>query len=309
MLAGPDLLLAPHPSYEFLAPADCDAADLDWSFRAARLLLAEPADAAIAAILRMIGEASGSDRAWMVEYGDDQTSIRNTFVECRCHAGPHVPDLQDASATMFAELHRPLAAGRAVMISRRTEGRPPTARPLQAEMRRQADPTILAVPIVHGGRLRAALGFETVHRRWPGAKVRALFRCAELVALVRYGRGAGAPDGPDRSPMIHLRGIRGTRGVEPDAIVCLRSARNRTDILLADGARVVDPRAFGLWSSLLPLARFVQVHRTAIVNLRHVRGVRRERDATCWFLEVRHLDQPLSVSRPYRAELKARLGL
>lgn len=311
MLAGP--VAATVPPYEFLSPAECAAAgDPDWPFSAARVLIGEPVDAAISAILQITGEASGSDRAWMFEYSADQTTFRNTHEWCRRSIPGYVQDLQDAPTTMSAWLHRRLVAGRAVMVNR-IEALPRAARPLQAEMRRQADKSILAVPMAFEGRLRAAIGFDAVrqYHRWPEAEIGALFRCAELIALARYGRSASTvtPDRPSRvAPLIYLRGDMGVRGVEPSAIVCLRSARNHTLIHLADGSRLTDQRALGLWSSLLPPANFVKVHRTAIVNILHIRGVRRENDATTWLLDVRYLAESLSVSRSCRQELKTRLG-
>lgn len=299
------------PPYEFVHPDACAGArDLDWAFLAGRALLGRPVDAGISAILEAAGEASGSDRAWMYEYSADLTTFRNTHEWCRRLVPGYVQDLQDAPVTMFAWLHRQLIAGRAVMVGR-VEGLPRAARSLRAEMLRQDDKSILAVPIAHDGRLRAALGFDAVreYRRWSEAEIKALFRCAELIGLARYGRRAEPdPDGGPAASLIYLRGRRGVRGVEPQAIVCLRSARNHTEVALADGSRITDLRALGLWTTLLPPASFVKVHRTAIVNLRHVRAVDID-GLGAWTVQLRHLSGALPVSRPCRAELKARLGL
>ena len=300
-----------HPPYEFVHPDECaDATDLDWPFWAARALLSRPIDAGISAMLEATGWASGSDRAWMFEYNSDLTTFRNTHEWCRPFISGHVQDLQDAPVTMFAWLHQQLVAGRAVMVNR-VEGLPRAARTLKAEMLRQDDRSILAVPIAHDGRLRAAFGFDAVreYRRWSGAEIKALFRCAELIALARYGDRA-RPDADDglATPLVYLRGKRGVRGVDPNAVVCLRSARNYTEVALVDGAWITDLRALGLWSSLLPPASFVRVHRTAIVNLRHVRAVDIDLSGA-WTVQLRHLPGALPVSRSCRAELKARLGL
>ncbi|WP_407520237.1 GAF domain-containing DNA-binding protein [Methylobacterium oryzisoli] len=303
--------MEPYPPYEFLHPDDCaDAPDLDWAFLAARALLSGPVDAGISAILEAAGQASGSDRAWMFEYNADLTTFRNTHEWCRPFIPGYVQDLQDAPVTMFAWLHRQLITGRAVMVSR-VGGLPRTARSLKAEMVRQDDKSILAVPIAHDGRLRAAFGFDAVrdHRRWSGAEVKALFRCAELIALARYAsRTSPEPNGGPATALIYLRGKRGVRGVDPGSIVCLRSARNYTEVALADGSWITDQRALGLWTSLLPPASFVRVHRTAIVNLRHVRAVDLD-PLGAWTVQLRHLSGALPVSRSCRSELRARLGL
>lgn len=308
-----DALAPSCPPYEVIAPADCAIADeLNWPFLAARALLTEPIDVAISAILQITGEASGSCRAWMFEYSADQTTFRNTHEWCRRGITGYVQDLQNAPTTMFAWLHRPLVAGQALMVNR-VEGLPRTARPLQAEMLRQADKSILAVPIASEGRLRAAFGFDAVrqYHRWPEAEVKALFRCAELIALARYGgakRIASLAPNNHASPLIYLRDARGVRGVEQSAIVCLRSARNHTLIHLADGSQVLDQRPLGIWSGLLAPASFVKVHRTAIVNLLHVRGVVPGTAGT-WLVQLRGLDTVLPVSRSCRQEIRARLGI
>ncbi|SFV17200.1 DNA-binding response regulator, LytR/AlgR family [Methylobacterium sp. 174MFSha1.1] len=297
--------------YEFVHPDECaDATDLDWTFRAARALLSRSIDAGISAILEATGRASGSDRAWMFEYSSDLTTFRNTHEWCRPFITGYVQDLQDAPVTMFAWLHQQLVAGRAVMVHR-VEGLPRQARSLKAEMLRQDDKSILAVPITHDGRLRAAFGFDAVrdYRRWSDAEIKALFRCAELIGLARYAdRALPEPASAPATSLIYLRGKRGVRGVDPNAVVCLRSARNYTEVALVDGAWVTDLRTLGLWSSLLPPASFVKVHRTAIVNLRHVRAVDID-PSGAWTVQLRHLPGALPVSRPCRAELKARLGL
>lgn len=306
-----DPLVPSCPPYEAFAPADCAAADeLDWPFLAARALLGEPVDVAISSILWITGEASGACRAWMFGYNADQTTFRNTHEWCRRGITGYVQDLQNAPTTMFAWLHRSLVAGRALMVNH-VEGLPRTARPLQAEMLRQADKSILAVPIAYEGQLRAALGFDAVrqYHRWSETEVKALFRCAAMIALARYGGVDGAASlapNDHASPLIYLRT---TRGVEAGAIVCLRSERNNTLIRLADGSRLLDLRPLGIWASLVPSAQFVRIHRTAIVNLLHVRGARRENEAAQWLVDVRYLPEPVPVSRSCRLDLKARLGL
>jgi hypothetical protein len=259
-----------------------------------------------------MGEASNSDRAWMFEYDADLTTFRNTHEWCRRGVASYVQDLQNAPTTMFAWLHRHLMDRRAVMVNR-VEGLPRVARSLQAEMLRQADKSILAVPLFYEDRLRAAFGFDAVrlYHRWPEAEIKALFRCGDLIALTRYGmvsHGLAQPPTFDGSaPLIYLRSPHEARGVPLSAIVCLRSARDHTVVHLSDGSQVTDLRPLGIWSGLLSPASFVQIHRTAIVNLLHVGSV--SRGTAAWTVEMRYLHEALPVSRSCRLELKARLGL
>jgi hypothetical protein len=60
------------------------------------------------------------------------------------------------------------------------------------------------------------------------------------------------PHRPRLAPLIYLRQRKGVRGVEAEAIVSLRSARNYTEVRLADGSMVPDLRPLGLWPVLPP---------------------------------------------------------
>ncbi|QCI69097.1 GAF domain-containing protein [Phreatobacter stygius] len=301
-----------------MAAAPDDAARASgWVLRAATHLLAMPIDRAISAILAEFGELAGADRAWMFEYDESLLRFRNTHEWSRAGVSPHVEDLQDAPVTMIAWLHRFLVQGQAVMIND-VAGLPRTARSLQAELLRQDDKSVLSVPLVHQGVLRGCIGFDATARirRWEGGTISALFHCAQLIGLARYsGRNTyisrvQAASGPF-TPLIYLRMPGRARGIVPEEILGLRAARDYTDVWLVDGSKLTDHRALSVWAGMLPTATFLRIHRTAIVNLGHVEvldrhaGRLRER----WELRLRSLDTLWVVSRPYRAQLRSRLGI
>ena len=75
-----------------------------------------------------------------------------------------------------------------------------------------------------------------------------------------------------------------------------------------DWLRDLDLRPLALWAGLLPQASFLRIHRTAIVNLRHVQGLDRSAGDR-WRVAFRQLDETWPVSRPHRQELRQRLGI
>lgn len=284
----------------------------DWAFRSALHLLTEPVDAAISSLLEEIGHLAAVDRAWMFEYDAELLRFRNTHEWCRAGVLPFLSDLQDAPVTMIAWLQQFLVEGKAVMIHR-VEALPRTARVLQAELLRQGDRSVLSVPVFDGGQLRACIGFDVVRaeHRWLDAETKGLFQCADLIARARYDSRSAAhatTNKTDFEPLIYLRKRGGTRGVKADMIVCLRAARNYTEVWLADGSSVLDLRPLAIWRSLVPQSSFVQVHRTTIVNLLHAQDVERL-SGDRWQIRLRMLDRVCPVSRSHRQELRSRLGI
>ncbi|MNS50829.1 LytTr DNA-binding domain protein [compost metagenome] len=105
---------------------------------------------------------------------------------------------------------------------------------------------------------------------------------------------------------LNMRGV--VRGVQPEAIVGVRSAGNYSEIWLEDGSMVLDSRSLGLWSTLLPDKLFFRVHRTAIANALHVMDVDRRR-VDKWLIRMRSVENAWPVSRSYRRPLRERMGI
>ncbi|MGE6781786.1 GAF domain-containing DNA-binding protein [Ensifer adhaerens] len=313
------------PPYELISTAEppCTAAmqpAQDWAYLAAIRLIGSPAKAAIAAILEETGKLAGADRAWMFEYSDDLLRFRNTEEWVQGDVSSHVGDLQQTPVTMIGWLHQWLVAGKAVMIND-VARLPRPARALQAEMLRQNDKSVLCVPVFHEGTLRACIGFDATRamRRWPIGEIHQLGRCATLIAIARYGRtstydereSAAAITSTGADQLVHLHMPGRTRGVRLTAIVGLRSAKDYTQVWLTDEASVLDLRPLSFWTGLLPKPHFLRIHRTAVINLSHVTELDRHSGPTkqAWAVRLRGRDESWAVSRPYRQELRSRLGI
>lgn len=293
----PVTLLQPNPSS-------------DWLYHCAMSLLKLPADDAISEQLAYMGETSDIDRAWMIEYRPDMLRLRNTHEWCRGQTEPFVAELQDVPTTLIAWLHRFMVKGQAVAIHD-VNDLPRTARAIQAEFQRQGNKSVLSVPVCLDGKLQGIIGFDTTvqHRHWSAGEVGALYQCANLIGQAKYGSGrTRAPLGNPAASVVYLsmRGV--VRGVQPEAIVGVRSAGNYSEIWLDDGSMVLDSRALGVWSTLLPEKTFFRVHRTAIANALHVMDVDR-RSVDRWQIRMRAVDDTWPVSRSYRKPLRERMGI
>lgn len=296
----------------------------DWAYPCALNLLSHPVDEAISRQLAFMGETAGVDRAWLLEYSGDMLRFRNTHEWCRGQTVPYVAQLQEAPVTLIAWLHKYMVRGQAVAVADTAE-LPRTARAIQVEFLRQGNKSVLSVPVFHEGRLRGIIGFDTTgqYRMWTADEAAQLSRCADLIALARYDGSRRGPQqnqhppasSPGRNvldgrspPLIYLsmRGV--VRGVQPESIVGVRSAGNYSEIWLDNGAMVLDSRALGMWSSLLPEKIFFRIHRTAIINSLHVLDVDR-RSVDRWQIRMRSAERSWSVSRSYRQHLRERMGI
>lgn len=327
------LLDAPHSGTQVLARPSFEISDLplspdcrniqdarcdEWVFQTAQMLLAEPCDQAITGILELTGLAAGADRAWMFEYDATLLRFRNTHEWSRETVTSHVTDLQDTPVTMIAWLQQYIAANQAVMINN-VSTLPRPARDLQAEMLRQNDKSVLCIPVFFEDRLRACIGFDATrtHTHWDGAVTSQLYRCANLIALARYGNNIPAQQNRQpvarlsADPLIYIRTFGRVRGVTSAEIVCLRSARDYTTLFLSDGSSMTDLRPLSVWAGMLPPGHFHRIHRTTIVNLHHVAELNRHAGSSGdrWEVSLRILDETQSVSRPYRQELRSKLGV
>lgn len=250
----------------------------------------------------------------MFEYDEEHTRFRNTHEWCARGVSSHVEDLQDAPVAMIAWLHSQLLAGKAVMIDE-VATLPDAARALRREMLRQEDKSVLSVPILYGGQLRACIGYDTVRdkRTWSDDDAKLLDLCGRLIAEARYGGSFGAGEGARKSPhapLVYLSSGGGRmRGVPLQTIVAIRSNGNETRLWFDDGSIVIDRRPLHVWRALLPMGTFLTIHRTAIVHLIHILGLDKHAGAGFhWELRLRNVEERWSVSRQNRKELIERLG-
>lgn len=299
-------------AYRIYSETECaEAPALDWPYVCALYLLRKPVEKAISEFLAAVGNASRSDRAWMIEYGPDLLRFRNTHEWCKGDTVAYISELQQAPTTLIAWLHRYLTEGRAVAVHD-VKGLPRSARALQAEFLRQGNQSILSIPLFHHDRLRGIIGFDTTEetRRWSRAEIKAMFQCASLIAQAKYAtpenRQASCEE-PDPTSVIYVskRGV--MRGFSPEEIIGVRSAGNYSEVWLADGSAILDSRPLGIWAGILPASLFFRIHRTAFVNVLHVSDIDRS-TIDKWLVRMRGIDQSWPVSRSYRKALRERLG-
>lgn len=89
-------------------------------------------------------------------------------------------------------------------------------------------------------------------------------------------------------------------------VVCVRSAGDYSEVILADGATVLVNRPLKVWEERLPQASFTRIHRGSIVNLSFVE--RLENGGDCWAVCLRGLKEALPMSRRYAARVRERFG-
>lgn len=280
--------------------------------QAAAALLGLPQGDAIVAILEQLCLGGHYHRAWMYEYNADMTRFRNTFDWQRPPGRTTVYEVNEAPVTMIAWLHAQIVRGDAVAIND-IAAMPAVARPLQQELERDGDRSVLCVPMLHGGRVLGCIGLndvETAHV-WTREEAGLLFAVGALVAASRFRARDEANFAVERGiwfkPLVYLRRQGGMRGVSFDEMLGLRSARDYSEVWLADGSHVLDHRSLSTWEAMLPTTDFQRIHRTAIVNLTKIADL--DHDSDIWRLRLRSIAEPWRVSRAYRQELKRRLGL
>lgn len=105
----------------------------------------------------------------------------------------------------------------------------------------------------------------------------------------------------------HLRYVRASRGeltvqVDVDDVLCFQADEKYTSVLTATAEHLIRTPIAELVAMLDP-AQFCQIHRSTLVNLRHVASTRRD-EASRLFVRLRGLERELPVSRAYVAMFK-----
>lgn len=278
--------------------------------RCGSLLLGLPADKAINRILASLGRAHRADRAWMIRYNHDFTHFWNTHEWARGEATKHVADLQGIPVEMGAWLHETLLKNEHLHIAD-TKKMPRRARALQAEFLRQGIGSLLAVPVFYRGRMMFQIGYDTAaHRaRWSDEEITLLREVGRLFALRLLANPAGpafeVADVPPSPPSIHLQENGIHHKVLVDKITHITAQGDYSRMHFLDANEQSDSRSLRYWKSALAPGRFIRISRSAIVNLACVE--RLDRRGGAWKLELRGVNEPLAVGRPYRVDLRHRL--
>ncbi|MXP10571.1 LytTR family transcriptional regulator DNA-binding domain-containing protein [Pseudoblastomonas halimionae] len=292
---------------EMLGP-DC------WAVVAARLLMSHNFEPGLAAMLEFIGRSARADRAWVLRFNHDLTTMRNTNEWCASGITSHVEDLQDVPVTMLGDMLLPLKEGQALAINDiELLGR--GMRAMQREFRLQGIRSTLTVPVMAEEGLIALIGLDCTRqqRDWTESEVHALTQIAALIGVSRI-EGAAltreriAPE-TDALARLYLRSGHSARGVDPEDICAVEADGSGTMIHLASGETVPDDRPLRWWHSVLPAHLFLRTHRSAIANLRQVDRFQKRHRGQDLELVLKGTGHRSPVARAQAPELRRRLGV
>jgi two-component system LytT family response regulator len=98
-----------------------------------------------------------------------------------------------------------------------------------------------------------------------------------------------------------------SRFVQIKTIVCISAAGDYSEIVTSDGQKALVMKSLKEWEERLPDKQFTRVHRSTIINLEYIEHL------DGWFnrsykVQLRHLKEPIVISRRYAARLKLKFG-
>jgi two-component system LytT family response regulator len=124
--------------------------------------------------------------------------------------------------------------------------------------------------------------------------------------------GEGTPPAPlplifSTDDRVFLKNDRVARLVPVTELSAIIARENYTDAVLADGSRFFLRRTLKAWEESLPADLFLRVHRTTLVNLRHIERIA-DPDGETPQLHLRGVPDPVACSHRLSPELRRRLG-
>lgn len=98
-----------------------------------------------------------------------------------------------------------------------------------------------------------------------------------------------------------------SRFLKIDSIVCISAAGDYSEIVTSDGRKALVLKSLKEWEDRLPEKYFTRIHRSTIINLEYIERI------VGWFnrsyrVHLRHLEEPLTMSRRYAVRLKLKFG-
>jgi len=122
------------------------------------------------------------------------------------------------------------------------------------------------------------------------------------------GKKAAAPRQLEYSDSIFLQAKESPRFVKLSSLLAIQAEGDYTSVLATSGPLGLLPTPMREWECLLPARHFCRIHRSTIINCEHV--VRVEK----WFndsyrVHLRHVDEPLVMSRRLSASFRQRFGI
>jgi len=111
--------------------------------------------------LQQIGEFTKADRSYAFQFSNDQKSVSCTHEWCADQIEPTIERIQDAPVDSFPWVMTQFLSGRMVLIPRLAD-LPPEASLLKEELVQQGIQSVLAVPMIVGGKVIGFIGLDSV---------------------------------------------------------------------------------------------------------------------------------------------------
>lgn len=98
-----------------------------------------------------------------------------------------------------------------------------------------------------------------------------------------------------------------SRFLKINTIICISAAGDYSEIVTSDGQKSLVLKSLKEWEDRLPEKYFTRIHRSTIINLEYIERI------VGWFnrsyqVHLRHLKEPLTMSRRYAVKLKLKFG-
>lgn len=98
-----------------------------------------------------------------------------------------------------------------------------------------------------------------------------------------------------------------SRFLKINTIICISAAGDYSEIITSDGQKTLVMKPLKEWEERLPEKYFTRIHRSTIINLEYIERI------VGWFnrsyqVHLRHIEEPLMMSRRYAVKLKLKFG-
>lgn len=136
--------------------------------------------------------------------------------------------------------------------------------------------------------------------------------CASIERLKADKAGQKTPSiktGPlEPEDSVFVKTDTGQRFVSLEQIIAISSiGGNYAAVKLKNGESLLSRKTLKEWEKVLPQSVFIRIHRSTIVNLRHIDQIRNQKDGSCAVV-LAGLEETFSVSRRMVSGLKSLVG-
>jgi PAS domain S-box-containing protein len=151
-----------------------------------RTLINQDLDTAVTLALKAVGEITGSDRCYVIDFNRDLARFDTTNEWCRGRSGLRPNPFRSSPVGVFPWLYAQYKLGKAVQINQLTD-LPAEGVIEMAVLRQHSIQSLLMVPMLHGDRVMGSIGLDTTveARHWSEQDVQMLQLVAEMLAIAQ----------------------------------------------------------------------------------------------------------------------------